>query len=286
MASSAFISYRRDRGSILARLLKEALERGGLEVFLDVDDLGSGHFDRKLLLEIEGRENFVLVCTPGCLDRCSDEGDFLRLEITHALRTGRNIVPIACEGFSWPSKEAMPADIAELQRHNDIAYSHRHWDSTNGDLLRRMRREPRSFRITIETDATRFDACRERIEQLVARMRETTGLQHPIEVRLLEPRATSANLQEGLLQSLKAADLLLVDVASPAREQMLYRAGLAIGLGIEFATVSSESHAARPPARPDGFPVRSAPSLAADAPRYALQHLVNDLAKRLRAKFE
>lgn len=265
MSASAFISYRRDHGSTLARLLKEALERAGVEAFLDVDDLGSGHFDRKLLREIESRENFVLVCTPGCLDRCRDEGDFLRLEIAHAIQLRRNIVPVVVEGFAWPAAELLPEPIRELQRHNDIAFSHRHWDSTKQELVRQMRRERKAFRITIETDPARFSACTEVLQQLVARACARAGVEHQVEIRLLEPRATSVNPQVGLVESLRAANLLLIDVASPLREQMLFRAGIAIGLGIEFSTVSSERHDAPLPPRPEGFPPRSAPSLAKEA---------------------
>lgn len=286
MSAGVFISYRRDHGSVLARLLKEALERGGFEVFLDVDDLGSGHFDRKLLAEIEVRENFVLVCTPGCLERCGDEGDFLRLEIAHAIRLGRNIVPVVAEGFVWPAVEGLPDAIRELQRHNDISYAHRHWDSTKRDLLLQMRRERKPFRITIETAPERFAECAEVLEALVERVRAITRIDKPIEIRLLEPRATSESAQSGLIESLRAADLLLVDVASPRQEQMLYRAGLAIGLGIAFSTVSSAPHGAPLPPRPEGFPPRSAPSLTKDGPRYVLEHFVRDLAGAVRRYFD
>jgi hypothetical protein len=279
MSANAFISYRRDHGSTLARLLKEALERGGVEAFLDVDDLGSGHFDRKLLREIESRENFVLVCTPGCLERCRDEGDFLRLEIAHAIQLHRNIVPVVAEGFAWPAAEMLPEPIRELQRHNDIAYSHRHWDSTKQELARQMRRERKAFRITIETDPERFSACTEVLEPLVTRACAGAGVDRPVEIRLLEPRATSESPQVGLVESMRAANLLLFDVASPLRERMLFRAGLAIGLGIKFSTVSSEPPGEPQPPMPKGFPLGSGLSLARDRRRYErrpfeLEHFV------------
>ncbi len=286
MSAGVFISYRRDHGSTLARLLKEALERSGFDAFLDVDDLGSGHFDRKLLREIESRENFVLVCTEGCLTSCHDEADFLRLEIAHALKTSRNIVPVVVDGFSWPVSAELPEEIRDLHRHNDIAYSHRHWDGAKRELLRQMRRQRTAFRITIETDPSRFPACEEALAQLFASRRWTAGLKHPVEIRLLEPRATSVTPQLGLIESLRAANLLLVDVASPAREQMLYRAGIAIGLGIEFTTVSSAPWGDPLPPRPEGFPPRSAPSLAKDAPQHALEHLSRELARLIRQHFE
>lgn len=284
MLPRVFISYRRESGSVLARLVKESLEHGGCDAFLDVDDLGSGHFDRKLLVEIGERPNFVLLCTPGALDRCGEDGDFLRMEVVHALATGRNIVPLVVEGFAWPAEEQLPDAIRDLPRHNDVQYSHRHWESTRRELIRRMRSERQAFRITLETDPARFEACKTVLEEIIVRARQRMRIEQEIVVRLLEPRPTSATEKLGLVESLKAADLLLVDVASPLREQMLYRAGLAVGLGIDFAPVSSDPATSPPPLLPSGFPPRSAPSLAG-VHSYALEHLTRHIVECVQRKF-
>ena len=50
----AFISYRRDGGSHTARLVRLMLERYSKKrAFLDVDELGTGRFDNRLLRVIE-----------------------------------------------------------------------------------------------------------------------------------------------------------------------------------------------------------------------------------------
>ena len=49
MQFDAFIGYRREGGSEIARLVKFLLESKGKKVFLDVDDLSAGIFDEKLL---------------------------------------------------------------------------------------------------------------------------------------------------------------------------------------------------------------------------------------------
>lgn len=54
-----FISYRRDGGSEIGRLLFEALKAHGLKVFFDIKELGSGKFDEKLITYIKGCKNFV-----------------------------------------------------------------------------------------------------------------------------------------------------------------------------------------------------------------------------------
>jgi len=283
MLTRAFISYRRDSGGVLARLVKEALEHGGCDAFLDVDDLGPGHYDRKLLVQIEERPNFVLLCTPGALDRCGEVGDFLQMEIARALQTGRNIVPLVVEGFEWPSEKQLPDAIRDLPRHNDVQYSHRHWESTRGELVRRMRGERRPFRITLETDPARFEACKEVLEKILASLGRHYQIEHEIVVRLLEPRPTSATTQLGLEESLKAADLLLVDVASPLREQMLFRAGLAIGLGIDVINVSSNLDCSQLHL-PDGFPQRWPPSLAVEW-QFSHEHLKRHIAECVQRKF-
>lgn len=277
MTRRVFISYRRDKGSMLARLVKEALDHAGCDVFLDVDDLGSGHFDRSLLSEIESRANFVLLCTAGALDRCREEADFLRLEIAHAIATRRNVVPVVVDGFEWPDAPTLPESVRELRRHNHVEYSHAHWDAARERILRELRGERRPFRITIETDPARFEACRQAVERIVERARQSHGFDAEVHVRLLEPRVTSADPESGLIDSIRAADLLLVDVASPCREPMLHRMGLATGLGARIRLVTSESSKAEPPRFPDGFPSRRNLSLAPDERPYVTEHLVREI---------
>ena len=90
-----FISYRRDGGYALARLLYECLHKENISAFLDLEELRSGPFNEKLYSAIESSENFVLVLPQNALDRCSSENDWLRLEIEHAIKHKKNIIFIA-----------------------------------------------------------------------------------------------------------------------------------------------------------------------------------------------
>jgi len=120
---TVFISYRRQLDEVTARMLKQELTNRGFDVFLDVDDLGpSPRFDQSLLEEIERRHNFLLVLSPGSLDRCVNEDDWVRLEITHALSTGRKIVPLTRAGFQLTGS-GLPDAIAPLPLHNAVEYS-------------------------------------------------------------------------------------------------------------------------------------------------------------------
>ncbi len=139
--NGVFISYRRGTGSDVARIMQEYLEGQSFDVFLDVDSLGAGHFDEQLLREIESRRIFVLICSPGCLDRCVHEGDWVRRELEYAIQTGRHIVPVTMPQFVWPTGEAMPRAVTELQRHNAFEYSHSHWKLIKPKLVEMLRAE-------------------------------------------------------------------------------------------------------------------------------------------------
>src|SRR5688500_16862979 len=121
-----FFSYRREGGSDAARGLQQAL-KDDYTIFLDVDRMPSGHFDSALLRNIESSPNFVVFLSPGSLDRCRNADDWLRKEISHAIATKRNIVPVTLPGFTFPDPKTMPPEIAEVSRHDAVEYSHRYF---------------------------------------------------------------------------------------------------------------------------------------------------------------
>jgi len=120
----AFISYRREHGAELARLIKAQLRQRGLAVFLDVDDLPVGHFDEAILRHVQVIPNFILILSPGCLRGCLHKGDWLRRGICCALEKKRNVVPIRMPGFTFPNPAAFPADIKAIRLHQCVGYSH------------------------------------------------------------------------------------------------------------------------------------------------------------------
>lgn len=90
-----FISYRRDSvGKAFARSLKQELTHHGYDVFLDVDCLDAGQWANQILTQVPKRAHFLLLLTPGALDRCADESDWVRREFLLAHQHRRNIVPI------------------------------------------------------------------------------------------------------------------------------------------------------------------------------------------------
>lgn len=137
----AFLSYRRENGAETARLLRSSLEAAGWNAFLDVDDLGSSFFDDRLLLEIQQADAFILVLSPGSLDRCSATDDWLRREIGHAMKCRKRIVPVSQNGFQFSKDLQLPQEIAALARINCVEYSHQYYQATFDRLMQYLSEE-------------------------------------------------------------------------------------------------------------------------------------------------
>ena len=90
--------------------------------FFDVEDIGSEHFDIRILKEIEAAPSFLLILTEHCLEGGLAEGDWFRREIAHAIRHQKNIVPVLNPGFEFPPSDSLPPDLAQLPRYNGIRY--------------------------------------------------------------------------------------------------------------------------------------------------------------------
>ncbi|KAB2916653.1 MAG: TIR domain-containing protein [Hyphomicrobiaceae bacterium] len=138
---SVFISYRREGGAEMARLIAAELGKLGVKTFIDLDDLQSAHFDDQIYRRIEETPNFLLVLSPGSLDRCREEGDWLHKEVAHALETRRNIVPILMPDFVMPEPGELPPALSELPRYNAVPYSHEYASAALSKLIGFLRKE-------------------------------------------------------------------------------------------------------------------------------------------------
>ena len=128
-----FISYRREGGYALARLLYEYLTKLGISVFLDLEELSSGPFNEKLYSAIENCNNFVLVLPENALDRCKNESDWLRLEVEHAIKLKKNIVPFMVKGFEFPKD--LPPSMQVLPFFNGVQVSREYFDASMKKLI-------------------------------------------------------------------------------------------------------------------------------------------------------
>ena len=132
-----FISYRREGGYAMARLLYECLKNNGLSVFLDLEELKSGQFNEKLYQEIDKCNNFLLVLPPNSLERCKSENDWIRLEIEHALKQKKNIIPIMMVGFEFPDN--LPPSLQVLPYFNGVKASREYFEATIKKILSMLR---------------------------------------------------------------------------------------------------------------------------------------------------
>ena len=114
-----FISYRREGGEILARMLYEKLAQLRYDVFYDHDGLSSGPFAETLYRRIDECTDFLVVLSPGGLDRCADPADWVRNEISYAIKGNKNIIPIMIRGFSFDEAD-LPEELIPLKSYNGI----------------------------------------------------------------------------------------------------------------------------------------------------------------------
>lgn len=135
-----FISYRRVGGGPVAARLHDYLKLKGYNPFYDITGMGAGRFDEQLRTHLIAALNFVVVLSKGALDRCTDEEDWVRKEITTALQHNLNIVVLKEEGFTYPAD--LPAELETLKmlqavEYGDVTLSARM--ETVCDMLQRRR---------------------------------------------------------------------------------------------------------------------------------------------------
>jgi hypothetical protein len=125
MAYDVFISYRRKgAGAGVAGELQAKLENLGYKVFLDVDEIGSGQFPVQIKNAINDCKDFLLVLSPGTLDRCLDEEDWVRREIVQAQNENKNIIGVGLPGFVMPEVEALPDPLKPLTTIQVFSWTH------------------------------------------------------------------------------------------------------------------------------------------------------------------
>lgn len=124
-----FISYRREGGQDLARLIHDHLGFRGYDVFLDTESLGGGTFNTKLLQRIRESSDFILILTPGALDRCVNKSDWVRLELACALENKINVVPVFAGNFTFNNIPPLPQDIDNVRDYNGPTVNHEYFNA-------------------------------------------------------------------------------------------------------------------------------------------------------------
>jgi hypothetical protein len=185
---TVFLSHRRDEhGKALAHVLNRELTTRGYDVFLDVNEMESGPWAAQLVREVSDRAHFLLLITPGALERCSDPADWVRKEFEQAVQTGRNIVPIFGEGVDpVTERELCPDDMQHLFR---LQGARVEFDTLQADLAVLIERYIPPHKAPADQTGnprqhhnqpgpsidTRFKGCDQQLEELHAALGESSG---------------------------------------------------------------------------------------------------------------
>ena len=132
MKYDVFLSYRRKGGFETAKHLFDLLTKDGYKVCLDLDTLREGDFNKELLRRIDDCQDFILIVDAHAFDRSVDpdylpQRDWLRQELSYALKQGKNVIPVLLAGASFPDN--LPTDISQVTYKNGPSYSFEYFDS-------------------------------------------------------------------------------------------------------------------------------------------------------------
>lgn len=144
-----FISYRREGGATTARLICKTLEDKNFRCFFDSESLSFGSFADSIKDNLKNSRNFILILTPGALDRCDSSDDWVRQEIALALDLYKSekikrIIPVFTNGVTgFPAD--LPPDISSIAEQNAIELNHKDFEANFSRLLDRLHHEKRDL---------------------------------------------------------------------------------------------------------------------------------------------
>lgn len=137
--NSVFISYRRSVSRYIARAVFQDLTRHGFDTFMDIESIDSGAFDAIILQQIAARYHFLVILSPGTLERFSDPDDWLRREIEYAIELNKNIVPLLIDEFSFAGADKyLTGKLSVLLKYNALNMPHEYFDQAMERLRNRF----------------------------------------------------------------------------------------------------------------------------------------------------
>ena len=144
MEYDIFISYRREGGYDTAQLLYDRLTQMRYRVSFDLETLRGGKFNTQLYRRIEQCSDVLVIMSKDSLNlRENPDDDWFRLEIAHALKHKKNIVPVFLRDFKFPQKGELPPDIADLVDYQGVTASQEHFDSVLQRICKNFKAKPK-----------------------------------------------------------------------------------------------------------------------------------------------
>jgi hypothetical protein len=169
MSGQIFISYRRDDSSAWAGRLYDSLSRNFVsnQIFIDVDNLDPGvDFVEAIEASVGSCDTLIAVIGKRWLISSDEEGkrrldnpdDFVRLEISTALKRNIRVIPVLVDGASMPRLSDLPDELKLLVRRNALDISHTRFNADLGRLVATLER------VLEKADAERKQRENDRVE--------------------------------------------------------------------------------------------------------------------------
>jgi hypothetical protein len=159
MPRKMFISYRRQDSAANALGIGQYLENvfGRKNVFIDVDMRAGAKFPILLEKRLSECKVMLVLIGPAWLDAQDDQGhrrldhldDWVRLEISHALKRDITVIPVRVNGAELPTKAALPEDIRGLLDYQAVSVTTTGFRNEMSGLVRDIKSisEPTSWRV-------------------------------------------------------------------------------------------------------------------------------------------
>ena len=182
----------------------KALRAHDYDVFWDIESIDSGTFETLILNQIAARAHFLVVLTPGTLERTSQEGDWLRREIEHAIELKRNIVPVLMKGFNFRNEsQYCTGKLAQLPRFNGLNIPVGYFDEAMLKLKTRFLKKPVQGSIVPAPESDR-QVVEEKIQKAVESNPET--IPPPVETDETEP-AVGEQIKKNVSETFDASGI-------------------------------------------------------------------------------
>jgi DNA-binding response OmpR family regulator len=125
----AFISYQRKATWAHARALANSLRAKGVAVFIDIDDISDGRFERVILEKIHECHYFLPLMAADTLS-----SPWVVKEITHALALQKAIIPILVDDYVM-NADQLPEAIRALASYNGQPINAKFYDACIDHLV-------------------------------------------------------------------------------------------------------------------------------------------------------
>lgn len=142
-----FISYRRQDTAGEAGRLADSLKQNydASQIFMDIDTIEPGvDFVDVINRAVSSCEVLLAIIGPAWVHitdarenrRLDDPHDFIRLEISSALKRNIRVIPVLVDGAKMPVKEDLPSELKDLSRRNAHEISNTRWAYDVEQLLK------------------------------------------------------------------------------------------------------------------------------------------------------